>query len=247
MHSILPASRNDKTAPQRIIISPKLVLGTTSGLVKRVNEDRIGYKATRIGSAVRLCLADGHWGGEAAQRITHYWLTTKIFPTTAKKALSTTKALEEQLFGRFGVLGMDPEKDFTPEASFVALELTERILRFVAYGDCRLMVVRQGKVRYEYAPRESWLGAFSYLKLRGRQPIETALVYERLTLQAGDTVLVYSDGVDECVYQTPTITSLDMAGIVRAGHKPEVIFDTLMEQVSSFGAEDNASLAVLKA
>jgi serine/threonine protein phosphatase PrpC len=64
--------------------------------------------------------------------------------------------------------------------------------------------------------------------------------------QTNDTVLLFSDGVDECIYEKPTIGIEHIANIVNTLHDPSLIFDALMTEVFEYGAEDNASLSIIK-
>ena len=219
------------------------VFGTTAGLVKATNEDRLGYLNTADG--LRVCIADGHWGDGAADMIVKYWLSESTqFPLTSEKAVKATQAIEKQLDTHFGTSDMDADVDKTPEAAFIAAELTGNTLQIVSYGDCRLLVARQGKIYYQLPTKATWLGAFSHRGMRDRQPIKDALSFTSLSLLPGDVVMLFTDGIDECVYEVPTI-SFDTIAEYGSTNPPSEAFDKIMNKVFAVGAQDNASLAVI--
>jgi len=56
-------------------------------------------------------------------------------------------------------------------------------------------------------------------------------------------VVMYSDGVDECIYEVPTISATKIAQLIRP-HKLASGIAKLIDQIYSFGAEDNLSMVV---
>jgi serine/threonine protein phosphatase PrpC len=237
----------DNSPPSSLAkVSPQsgLILGTTTGLVKATNEDRLGCIT---GSATtRLCIADGHWGDKAAESIIKHWISEDmVFPYTRDAAIDAVRQDEDTLHAAFGRPNMDPEHDFTPEAGFIAAELSGATLSVVSYGDCRLFVARNGTIIFQNVLDATWLGAFSRLGLRQRVPVDIATRFERVTVQQNDLLFLFTDGVDECVYETPTLAWSFMAGLA-ALKNPEDIFDAILAEVFANGAEDNASLAILK-
>jgi serine/threonine protein phosphatase PrpC len=196
---------------------------------------------------VRICIADGHWGNAAAEAVAVYWLyEVDPFPTTHAAAVKLTGQIEEMLYQRFGKPTMDSETDFTPEASFIAVEVREQQAMIVSYGDCRLMVVRNRRPVFNLHMEATWLGAFSRLGLRNRLPVKTGLVFERHFLEAGDRLALFTDGVDECVYEKPTISMTELAKLLGGKNIPTSL-EAVLARVAAYGAEDNASLAVYQA
>ncbi len=224
--------------------SDNIVLGTTSGLLKQINEDIVGLLDQ---NPLRFSIADGHWGTEASREVVEYWLsTTQHFPHTRQEAIHSTKVIEETLFNHFGSHDMDPESDLTSEASFITAELeTNRELHFVSYGDCRMYIIRNDAIEYKADTNSTWLGAFSRLGLRQRISVENALIYQTVTVQKDDLILFFSDGVDECIYETPTLKDEEILTCVSRRSVSE-IFDALMEKIFRYGAEDNASLIIVR-
>lgn len=229
---------------EKVTVIPKLIMGTTVGLVKHLNEDRLGCLTHK--QELRMAIADGHWGEQAADMLVKHWLKTNLtFPTDVKNAISETRKVETKLFKRFGQAKMNPEADFTPEASFTVIQVTGNKLRSISYGDCRMLIVRSGKVQHKLKTKETWLGAFSRLGLRSRLAVNQALIFEEWILKKNDLVVLFSDGVDQCVYETDTLSNQFLAKqtIRRTLEKS---FDQIMAAVFTAGAEDNATLAVLK-
>lgn len=219
------------------------LFGTTLGLAKKINEDRLGYRETPSG--LRVCIADGHWGDEAADMIARYWLdATHDFPRTRAQAVQATEELEEKLFAAFGTDLMDAEHDKTPEAAFIFIEVKQDQVHIMSYGDCRLLIASEGKVSFQLETTATWLGAFARLGLRNRAAVKDALVFETVLLQDNDVMILYSDGIDECVYEVPTISEAQLAAFTGHGQL-STAFDAIMDQVFAHGAEDNASLALI--
>src|SRR5436309_3261056 len=138
---ILPATAKE---PRISKASPAagITLGTTRGLAKPANEDRVGYFAQS--DLTRLCISDGHWGDSAADMIVRHWLNDSLlFRGTRDAAVAETKVLEHKLFTTYGPPQMDEKKDRTPEAAFIALELRGMAVRLVSYGDCRMLITRE--------------------------------------------------------------------------------------------------------
>ncbi|HEU4967089.1 MAG TPA: hypothetical protein VFT53_06490 [Candidatus Saccharimonadales bacterium] len=243
---ILPEQGGNPTLQ---IISPSdiVALGTSRG-GKPSNEDRIGY--VQVPKGDRICTADGHWGDKASATIIRHWVNPDMpFPTSRQQAVRTVKQIEEGLYLDTGNPHMDASKDRPPEASFVAMELGKHVLRVVGYGDCRLLVARliDGVPRpyYEHAKLASWLGAFSMLGLRDRVPVTQGTVYAQLPVKAGDTVIAYTDGLDECKYETPTIP-IDEIMQQACVQTPKSAVESLIQLALDRGGEDNVSVAVMR-
>jgi serine/threonine protein phosphatase PrpC len=221
-----------------------LIVGSTVGLVKSINEDSIGCLLND--NYIRVCVADGHWGKKAAEIIVDHWMKEGlIFPTNNKEAISEVIKIEKKLFKLFGKTNMDPNSDFTPEASFIATQLVGKTLIVVSYGDCRLLTANKGKIKTKLATKETWLGAFSQLGSRNRISVDNGLVFEKVILQENDTVLIFSDGIDQCVYERNTLSDEFLANLTNK-ETVENTLNSIFSAVFTAGAEDNASLVVLK-
>lgn len=241
---IVPAINKPRARVNKVALGDWLVIGTTAGLVKKNNEDRVGYLVS--GSLTRICVADGHWGEEAAQIIAEHWLKPSLnFPVSKRTAVLETKSVENKIYKTFRRPVMDSEKDFTPEASFVAIQISQNDVSIVSYGDCRILATKDGKIVYEQPTTPTWLGVFSHSGIRDRLSVEKATIYKDLPLENGSAILIYTDGIDECIYEKPSISDNTLAGITNQDGS-EAVFDSILREVFTFGAEDNASLAVVK-
>jgi serine/threonine protein phosphatase PrpC len=225
------------------VLGFKQGIATTIKGIKEFNEDSV-MVATRRAST-RVCVADGHWGADAAHHSTQFWNELAVFPVDMNHSIVATRELEGTLFKAFGRAGMNEDKDQTPESAFVALELIGVDMRFVSYGDCRMMVIRDKRIIIRNEPQQTWIGAFSFLGLRKRLPIGKALEFQQHQLKRGDILLLFSDGIDECTYEVPTLTDEFFEQVVVAGDLRE-IHDTIMGAVLRHGAEDNASLVIVR-
>lgn len=229
-------------ASDETIASNKWIASTMTGAKVR-NEDAVSLRIQGI--AMRVCVADGHWGSGAAKRAAIFWSKLPNFPINQKDSIFFVSKLEDILFKAYGKIDMDEDQDLTPESAFVALELVNNSLRFVSYGDCRIMVVRNRQVVVRNQPKQTWIGAFSHLGLRKRLPLSKALEFQQHQLKCGDTILVFSDGVDECVYGVPTMNDeFFLKAIDR--RDLQAIREAIISAVIEHGAEDNASLVIVR-
>lgn len=225
------------------IYQDKIAIASTTGLQKMINEDAVGFKMTDTRTLV--CLCDGHWGDFAAKFVQNKILS-KPFPKSKKEAVWDLKIIENQLWEKFGTENMDQNKDLTPETSLVAVEKIENIISIMSYGDCRLIVCRKGQQIFKLKTIPTWLGAFSFLRLRNRISIEKALIFKKIICQPGDIVMLFSDGVDECKYEVKTISTHWLANQTKESIKLRKIALNIFKAIEQIGAEDNASLAILR-
>lgn len=245
MKKIILPSDSHSHLIQKSTVGDDLVLGTTVGLVKKSNEDALGGLIEK--DTIRICIIDGHWGDEAARIIRDYWLDAGlIFPRSVEAAARATERVEEELFLKFGKENMDENRDLTPEAAFVTAERIRNTMRIVSYGDCRLLVIRNRHVIYELKTQETWLGAFSRLGLRQRLAVKKAVIFDKLPILKDDLIIMFSDGVDQCVYGRPTISKDRVIELAGSCKNPSELFDALIGEVFLNGAEDNASLVVIR-
>ena len=148
-------SRNRKS-----IVNKGLHLSTTKGLVKKVNEDRVG--CVEEGKFIRICVADGHWGGGAVHNSKILEQYRQVFQKQERSG-QIDRTLTEKLFEKFGQQKMDETKDFTPETSFLVLEVSEGNIKLLSYGDCRLLVCRKGKLSMNWEQNRRGWGRFHIL------------------------------------------------------------------------------------
>lgn len=152
--------------------------------------------------------------------------------------------LERMLANRFAVPSHDTETTRTPEASTLTITVhPDNRMDVVGYGDCRLSVVRNGHVLYRYDTAATWLGLFSSIGLRDRIPAKSGTHVESVQLNKRDTILLYTDGVDECIYEKPT---LDVESFAKSNATATQIHDEVMGAVFRHGAEDNVTIVVYK-
>jgi serine/threonine protein phosphatase PrpC len=182
--------------------------------------------------------------GGVAQAISYWLATTTSFPCERESAIKAIRTLQSALYDTYGSAHMDETSDFTPETSLIAVELDGHHVRIVSYGDCRLLIARHGIPRFTLDTHETWLGAFSHLGLRQRIPVEQATIFAEQQLGSGDRLCLYTDGVDECVYNTPTI-SIDTLATLTDTADSEDALKTILSRVFKCGAEDNATLAII--
>ncbi|MDX9970729.1 MAG: hypothetical protein RBS56_02370 [Candidatus Gracilibacteria bacterium] len=232
---------------QTINPSKKLLLGTTTGLKKRINEDQIDFKPTTNG--FRVCISDGHWGKKTAEMINTFFIKKmKNFPNDFESGLCAVKKLETDIFKKFGRKNMNPNKDFTPEASFLSFEILNKpnhtVISLLGYGDCGLIISENGKLIFDLPMNESWIGCFSHLGLRGRKDLSECLIFKKIQLKKNQKILAFTDGIDHCIYEKLTINHEKLARMIN--HSIKKAFTIIFKKVENMGAEDNASLALYK-
>lgn len=221
----------------------QLQIATTSGLKKTENEDVFNYKVTK--GQVSFCLADGHWGDFAAKYISNQ-LIKSAFPSNRADAIKKIKDIEKALHQKLWLPDMNPDANFTAEASFIAVEKTQTKISILSYGDCRLVLVRNRKVVFNIKKTTTWLGAFSYLNLRNRISVDKALIYQKLDCLIGDTVMIFTDGVDECIYGKKTLTYKWLARQIDTFSPIKSICKNIFDVIQQKGAEDNATLVLIR-
>lgn len=218
---------------------------TTRGFIKKLNEDQIGIRI--FGDKTRICICDGHWGREAAIITKIACLNTKSFPSSKSTAIELVESIQKAIFDKFGRLNMDPEKDFTPETSLLAAEIdSKNHLTIISYGDCRLMISNNKKILFKLETVKTWLGAFSFLGLRNRTSVKKSVIFKKLVCKSNDLIWLFTDGIDECKYEKPTITLKWLAETGLKFKNLETITKKVIKKVENYGAEDNASIAIIK-
>lgn len=230
-------------------VTNNVVSISTEGLKKKENEDSLGIMTEDNSGILRFCIADGHWGDGASSLVCNLLLdTNRSFPETREAAVSEMQAIESRLFTEFGSSTMNPDTDFTPETSVLWGELNSQTkeITLVSYGDCRMLASRNAQVFFKLETKPTWLGAFSHLGIRNRLSVSTGVVFNKLMVQKNDLLFIYTDGVDECIYMKPTIHMDNFIASLQTS-EPEHIAEQLMSKVFEHGAEDNASLIIIKA
>lgn len=229
------------------LVSEKdLVIATTSGLIKEINEDKINYE--RLENSIRICICDGHWGEIAAEMTNKMILQVKVFPNNKHEAVDLLEKIELELWKKLGKENMDAEKDLTSETSVVSIEIdSDNNLRIISYGDSRLMITNKEKIVFKLKLLKTWLGAFSFKKLRGRLLISKALQFKKIKRNKEDLIWMFTDGIDECLYEKETISTNDLLRFTKKDTNLKNIADNVFKEVEKFGAEDNASLALIRA
>jgi len=201
-----------------------LTFFTTPGLVKSVNEDVVGINQNII------CICDGHWGTQAA--ILACKTLANHFPTSRFQAVATLKTIQEKLFK----IQKNPDP---PETSVLAIKINIKNHSFIyiSYGDCRLLVSRKNRIFFSLPTCPTWLGALSHQKTRNRLSVDQATLFGTKKLHPNDQLFLFTDGVDECIYETPTIPH---TWLIK--HSP----DQILSRIQKHGAQDNASLVIVK-
>ena len=205
-------------------------------------EDRLRVELTESG--LTACIADGHWGAGAAETIVAFW-AEEPSPDNRDAAVAQTTRLESMLFERYGKDAMDPDNDLTPEAAFLAIAVHDQTLYLAGYGDCRLLVVNERQVGLEAPTEPTCLGAFSHLGLRGRQPINEALLFRCLPLIAGDSIALFTDGLDEWGHDgRPSLSPTEIAAQFGTNAPAADIVQRFGNVAFSHNAQDDVSLLV---
>jgi serine/threonine protein phosphatase PrpC len=224
--------------------SEQLAYFSVGGPTGHEPEDRLTVSLED--SWFRACIADGHWGPEAAQRTVDFW-SQQAQPTSRRQAVKKANSLEAQLFRAYGYPGMNADTDRPPEAAFAAIKVADGLLSVTSYGDCRLLVANQGQITYELPTQPTWLGPFSYLRLRHRQSPQRALVFKHMPLLPGDCVALFTDGLDEWNHdEQPCISSEEIATHMDDGSAREIV-RSLGNLAFSHNAQDDVSLLVYQA
>lgn len=222
-----------------------LILVTTAGLVKDVNEDRLGF--LRQADQLLVAIADGHWGDAAAQlAVEHMLAIDPTLPLTDEDLGQALFSLQDKLGKLYVSDDIDEEITKTPETSLLLaiIDRTNSQLTIAGYGDCRAIVLRADQVIYNYAIKPTWLGAFSKVGMRARLSAADGMVIDKISLEKDDRIILYTDGVDESVYETP---SIDVSRFSRNNYGDiRSTAQALVDKIFSTGAEDNASFAFIE-
>jgi serine/threonine protein phosphatase PrpC len=247
MNKILhtPTKRiNNLESIEKFKINDSLILATTTGLKKEINEDSIGLFVND--KITRICITDGHWGEEASDIISKYWIEKSlIFPKNLTEAQNETSKIEDVLYQKFGEKVIDENKDFTPESSFICIEIEDGNISIVSYGDSRLFIMDKENIKFTQECKNTWLGVFSRLGLRGRLSVKEGVVFNVEKLNYGDSIFLFTDGVDQCIYEKDTISFDSIANLSKKLNIEDSV-DSIFKEVFNFGAEDNASLVIYR-
>lgn len=207
------------------------------GLKKKVQEDVLFVDEKQD----LFVIADGHWGKEAAEIAVQFISQNPEFQTK-ENAIEFIKKIELELFQKFGKEEMDKDVDTPPETSILAARIISDTLHLLSYGDCYSYLVRSGEIISLNSQKPTWLGAFSYLGLRNRQSVEQSLEFKEIEIQKGDILLLMTDGITECVYETPTISEEDILKVIQEKTNSKQIVRELVEKAYECGGEDNIAV-----
>lgn len=208
---------------------------STRGLIKKINEDQIRRRVLKNRIVVVLC--DGHWGKSAAVFVSNQIVVN--FPQNQNQAQNLLRSLQQKLFESCQKTDPDPELDKPSETSMIAIQFDKKSkeLIILSYGDCRGLISKKGEIINKIPTNKTWLGAFSHLGLRNRLSIESGLIFQKTNLKKNDRLWLFTDGVDECIYEKLTIPHTWIVKHTK---------NQILARILKHGAEDNASLVILK-
>ena len=191
------------------------------------------------GDWVVMAVADAHFGHEASHALIewlHGWLIREL-PTTG---LALAAGLEE--------LGREPDPATGSESTFLVALFDRQTATgsVVNFGDSTLAVVTAAG---EY--RQLNVKDDRYVACGGAWPVDSASIVD-FTAASGDTLLMFTDGVDECHYRRPA-TSVRPHHIVeavrQAGADPIAVSDEIVRLALTGvgghpGGQDNCAVIV---
>jgi hypothetical protein len=178
---------------------------TTTWLKKEINEDRIFLR--QIDNKIYACICDWHWWDEASNIVNNFFISGKEkFPQNKAESILISKKIEKLIFQQCWNNNLNWIHDITPETSFIAIEIDKKNINIISYWDCRGFILNNKKTRIKIKQINSWIWSFSYLGLRNRLAIEENTFFKQVKIRKNDTIILFSDWIDECIYETPTIS-----------------------------------------
>ena len=208
---------------------------------EHVNEDALLVREDERHTV--MCVADAHFGRQASERlIARVDALLDPVPENPERLAALLSALAEER----------TDDDYGSETTLVVCIL-DRLFRQafgLSYGDSSVVRAPAGEVpRRENRPSA---GFVTLARPRSLAP-EDAEPFA-FSPAAGDLLLVFTDGIDECCYRDPdrSVTPEAMGALLqRTGHDPELVARELGELAlrgvdGHPGGQDNLALAVTR-
>ena len=212
---------------------------------REANEDRMGYCYTRDSGL--FALADGmggHPDGEVAAQLALQVLASRFQREATPRLVDPQRFLRESVLAAHQALLRHAQRRGladTPRTTVVACVLQDEALWWVHCGDSRLYVVRgralvQRTRDHSYAELQETLSPAANVAPFGRNVLFTCLgspsdpmvdVAGPLRLQAGDRVMLCSDGLWGNVADAEIVAQLGRASVSQA--VPELVEAALRE------------------
>jgi len=229
---------------------------------RKANQDRMGYSFTR--DALLLLLADGmggHIQGEQAAMITLQTIAA-LFQQNANPYIKRPERfLEESFFAahreihRYRAVNNLPE---TPRTTIVACLIQHNSAYWAHCGDSRLYWMRQGQIlartrdhsrvetliaqgKLDPSERATHPDRNKLFNCIGAPNMPIVEISRRVTLQAGDVILLCSDGLWSVLPDHDLAQRLNQNTIVRA--VPEMIADAT--QIAGKSSDNVTALAMM--
>lgn len=217
---------------------------STKWLKKSLNEDTIW--ALNCKNKFIACICDWHWWDEASNIVKKFILSKKNkFPNNEKQWVVYLKKVEKIIFKKYWKNNLNWVTDITPETSLIWIEINQNRLKILSYWDCRWFIINKDSI-IEIQKNNSWLWSFSYLWLRNRLPVLDNIYFKKFNLEKWDIIILFTDWVDECVYEKPTISIENILKISYQSITNKKIIKSIFNEVFENWAEDNASFMILK-
>lgn len=242
---------------------PPWVLGARSetGFVRKANEDRMGWQRARFGEIFVVCDGMGGPGGgdvaaqiaidELQRRLAAIPPTTPRFTDHVREAFSAAnKAVHER---------RRPDDAATRAMGTTGLALITDGRRFIVahVGDSRAYLWRGGRLQQLTRDHthvqdmvddglltpdqaSSHPDASVLVRAIGHQPTVQADVTDWIPLEAGDALLLCSDGLSGYV------TNAEIAAILSASPEPQAATDALIKAALDSGGHDNVTVQIVR-
>lgn len=194
------------------------------------NEDACGVVAGGIGAVA--VVADAHYGRMSAEVSVDHLLGVALQepPPRALSAPVIWEWLREHLSGANAQVRA---RQSTSACAILAVVVQGRSAWWASIGDCRLYRIRGTDSTVCNPLRGTYLGD------RGLVEPEVG----QLSLEAGDRLVLASDGLPECRYGQETLSPSDVAAAI-AGCSGEAAARALVTAALDGGGEDNIAVIV---
>jgi PPM family protein phosphatase len=242
----------------------QISLRTDAGLVRDNNEDRGFYWIPADEDAFRHqgCLAivaDGMGGalaGEVASEMAVSIIPKSFYSSTLTPAVALKEALEEANRQIYQAAQKDPNLRGMG-TTCVAVALRAKLAYISWIGDSRIYLVRgngiyaltedhsvvfelvkQGVLTREQARQHEDRNVLS-ISMGGRPEVTASYSQQPLELQAGDRIILCSDGLHDLIEEAGIL------GMVKSA-KPEIATQALVDSAKVQGGYDNITVAVIE-